>query len=136
GQARGAGRVIAEKMNHEGHEGHEEMRLKKTRSSFPSLFHCVLRVPLLLLVIFANLAQAKEARRSSSYERGVTLFWQGKVEEAILHYRKALQREPKNAALLTDLGLALGKLGQVKEAEARFRQAIEIDARRWYAYGN
>ena len=69
--------MIAEKMNHEGHEGHEEMRLKKTRSSFPSLFHRVLRVALLLLVIFANPAQAKEGT--------IRKKWASSIEHNAIH---------------------------------------------------
>jgi len=88
---------------------------------------------LALAVLFALPAQA---RRSPTYERAVKLFWQGRVEEAAALYQKALERDPVNAALLTDLGLALDRLGRADEAERHFRRAIEKDPLRWLAYAN
>ncbi len=76
------------------------------------------------------------ARRPKAYQRAVELFWQGKVEEAVALYRQQLERTPGDAALLTDLGLALGKLGRTAEAERELRRAIAKEPGRWYAYAN
>lgn len=85
------------------------------------------------LLIFLSLPAAA---RSPQYQRAVRLFWQGRTEESVALYEKALRRDPDNAAILTDLGLALGRLGRANEAEVRFRRAIEREPQRWYAYAN
>jgi Flp pilus assembly protein TadD len=91
---------------------------------------------LALFSLCAIAAPPAQARRSTTYQRAVDLYWSGRVEEAVALYRKALSRAPADAALLTDLGLALGQLGQRKEAEERLRRAIELEPRRFYAYAN
>lgn len=50
--------------------------------------------------------------------------------------RQAHDKDPKNAAIATDLGYTLTHLGVREEAERLFKQAIELDPRRFYAYVN
>jgi len=50
--------------------------------------------------------------------------------------RAALARKPSSAAIATDLGFALGKRGDLREAEAFFRRAMDLEPRRYYAYVN
>lgn len=49
----------------------------------------------------------------------------GDTDEAIDHFRKALEAKPGYVAPLTPLGIALGKKGRVDEAVQCFRKAIE-----------
>ncbi len=51
----------------------------------------------------------------------------GQVDEAIAHYRKALEIKPDYAEAHNNLGLALAGRGQVDEAIAHFRKALEIE---------
>jgi len=84
----------------------------------------------------ARPASAASPGRSPLYSRAVKLFWENRFEESVELYKKALDREPDKAALLTDLGLALARLGRRAEAEVYFRRAIERAPRRWFAYAN
>ena len=61
---------------------------------------------------------------------------QGDAETAVAELRAAFQGKPSNAAIATDLGFALGKLGKTREAEGYLRKAIELDPKRFYAYAN
>lgn len=50
-----------------------------------------------------------------------------RFDEAAEVYEDLLEQEPDNAALLTNLGVALFKTGRKREAIARFRRALAID---------
>ena len=50
----------------------------------------------------------------------------GQVDEAIAHYRKALEIKPDYAEAHNNLGVALAGRGQVDEAIAHYRKALEI----------
>ena len=49
------------------------------------------------------------------------------VDEAIAHYREALEINPDFAASHNNLGILLAGLGQVDEAIPHYRKALEID---------
>jgi tetratricopeptide (TPR) repeat protein len=51
----------------------------------------------------------------------------GQVEEAMTHYRLAIQLDPKDAKAHTNLGLALADKGQVEEAIQHYLKAIALD---------
>jgi tetratricopeptide (TPR) repeat protein len=55
-----------------------------------------------------------------------TLAKQGKLEDAAIYYRASLKERP-SAAVHTDLGVVLRKLGKTEEAETEFRQALAMD---------
>jgi len=55
-----------------------------------------------------------------------TLAKQGKLEDAAFYYQASLKERP-SAAVHTDLGVVLRKLGKTSEAEAEFRQALALD---------
>jgi tetratricopeptide (TPR) repeat protein len=57
---------------------------------------------------------------------GETLLEAGNRKEAIVHYRKALEANPRVPDARVDLGVALDGEGQRKEAIEQFRKAIEI----------
>ena len=57
---------------------------------------------------------------------GSLLYDQGRMEEAMEHYRKAVQTDPNNCEALNNLGIALAAQGQFDEAIKDFRQAIRI----------
>jgi superkiller protein 3 len=58
---------------------------------------------------------------------GVVLHRQGKADEAIACFRKAIALDPKNASAHTNLGIALQQRGKLAEAENAFRRAIVLD---------
>jgi protein O-mannosyl-transferase len=57
---------------------------------------------------------------------GDLLYHQGRVEEAIAHFQKALEIQPKYAQAHHHLGCALLAHGRVDEALAHFRKALEL----------
>ena len=57
---------------------------------------------------------------------GIALAEQGKVEEAIAHYREALGIRPDHAEVHGDWGIALAGQGKVEEAIAHYREALRL----------
>ena len=58
---------------------------------------------------------------------GASLYWSGKVEDAISEYNEALHLDPKNAMAYQLLGIAAGWKGNVQEAQDFFLKANELD---------
>ena len=57
---------------------------------------------------------------------GLFLRNQGRIDEAMEHYRKAIQIKPNYSDALNNLGLALAAKGQFNEAIENLRKAIQI----------
>jgi tetratricopeptide (TPR) repeat protein len=68
--------------------------------------------------------------------RALARIKEGAWEEAAGLLRRARDKDPQSAAITTDLGFALAHLGRRDEAERWYRQAIELDANRFYSYAN
>lgn len=60
------------------------------------------------------------------FERGNELSLNGQFEEAVREYEKALELEPDNVDVLTNLGVALYNLGQLDQAIEQYSTAIEL----------
>ena len=58
----------------------------------------------------------------------------GHAEEAIVDFKRALDREPRSALAYRELGRAYERLNRFPEAEATYRKAIEIRPESWTAY--
>ena len=58
---------------------------------------------------------------------GGTLLEKGQLDEAIAHYREALEIKPNVAQVQSNLGNALVREGQVEEAIVHLQKALEID---------
>ena len=58
-----------------------------------------------------------------------SLFAEGRLDEAVLPYRRYLQMRPNDVGALTRLGMALSSSDQTVEAMALFRRAVEADPR-------
>ncbi len=70
------------------------------------------------------------------YNLGTTLAAGGRIDEAIEHYRKALEIKPGYAEAYVNLGNAMAARGQMDEAIARYRKAAEINPGYAEAYNN
>ncbi len=68
------------------------------------------------------------------YNLGLALRQQGKVEEAIKNFQKAIEINPKYALAYQNLGHALHNQGKVEEAIKNFQKAIEINPEDDWAY--
>ncbi len=62
----------------------------------------------------------------SHNEQGLALAAQGRLDEALAEFQKALQIKPDYAEAYLNLGNALVRRGRVDEAIALFRKALEI----------
>src|SRR5262249_569937 len=67
---------------------------------------------------------------------GAALANQGKREEAIPEYRKAIELDPKYALPHNGLGNALAYRGKLDEAVIEYRRAMPIDPKYANAHGN
>jgi len=71
-------------------------------------------------------------------EYGNQLIRSGKLRDAIIQYRKAVDLAPGMAPAWNNLGVAYMGLGQIGKAESSFRKALKIDdtyALAWYNLG-
>ena len=82
------------------------------------------------------IAAGDRAAARAEHAQGMTRLRAGNLREAADLFGKAAQHDPANAAIATDWGFALGRLGERAQAEAVLRGAIEKDPRRPYAYAN
>lgn len=67
---------------------------------------------------------------------GTELLRLGRVDEAIVHYKKALEIDPNYAAGHNNLGNAFLRLGRLDESLAHLQKALEIDAAYPEAHNN
>ena len=67
---------------------------------------------------------------------GNALSEQGKLDEAIACYRRAIELDPKFALAHNNLGVALQDQGKLDEAIACYRKAIELDPKCAPAHSN
>jgi len=82
---------------------------------------------LLLSLVFGSSARAESQEAQDNYNRGVIYQSQGRFEEAISEYQKAIVLEPKYGWAWSNLGNTWLSLGKVEEAIECFHRAIEID---------
>ncbi len=75
----------------------------------------------------AGSSAADHGAVSEMFAAAVVLHQQGRLNQAVAAYRRALAVAPSVAALHNNLGLALKGLGRLREAVAAFRQAITCD---------
>jgi tetratricopeptide (TPR) repeat protein len=64
----------------------------------------------------------------AQYNLGLALFDKGRVDEAIIHYQKALEISADYAEAHNNLGAALFRKGRVDEAITHYQKALEISA--------
>jgi tetratricopeptide (TPR) repeat protein len=67
---------------------------------------------------------------------GIALFEKGRVDEAISHYREALEIEPNYGKAHYNLGNALLQKGNVAEALVHYQEAVEVDPENAEAHYN
>ena len=67
---------------------------------------------------------------------GLILLERGQVDEAVAHFQKALESQPRFAESHSNLGNALLRKGQLDKAIAHHRQAVELDPKLASAHNN
>jgi len=68
--------------------------------------------------------------------RGVELMKQDESEQAFLHLRKALELQPEDSDLWSNLGSLYSRFGHFYEAEQSYRQALQLKAGNLVAISN
>jgi tetratricopeptide (TPR) repeat protein len=76
-------------------------------------------------VVFNILASVK-AHAVANYLVGNSVLRQGRVDEALEHFQKALALQPKSATFHNDLGSALFRKGNMDKAIIQYQKALEI----------
>jgi predicted O-linked N-acetylglucosamine transferase (SPINDLY family) len=76
------------------------------------------------------------AKLDAHFNLGNTLMGQGRLDEAIAAFRRAIGIKPDHAAAYTTLGIALAGQGKLDEAIAAYRRAIGIKPDLAEAYSN
>src|SRR5947209_14837953 len=74
------------------------------------------------------------AATSGPWAEAQRLLKKDRPQQAVVLLQAARAKEPRNAAIATDLGTTLLRLGRRDEAEAAFRSAIALEPRRDAAY--
>jgi tetratricopeptide (TPR) repeat protein len=80
---------------------------------------------LLTFSVVFNLLASFQLQADSDLSFGYALLQEGKVDEAILQYRKVLEARPDYAKARNNLGSALAMKGDLDGAAAQYRQALE-----------
>ena len=75
---------------------------------------------------FARRLEIKPDFAEAHYNLGLALVACGRLDEAIVHFRKALEIKPDYAEAHNNLGSILAERGQFNEAFAHYQKALEI----------
>ena len=94
-----------------------------------------LLVLLLFLPGWGN-AQNKAEEAIASNSRGIELLKEGKTNEAITEFQKAVQLDPNYVPARQNLGHAYDRQGRSEEAMAQYRKAAELDPKSSVVYNN
>lgn len=60
-------------------------------------------------------------------QKGAYAQARGQAEQALLHYRKAVEWDPRSAPIRHDLAIVLSSLGQAREAVAQLETAVRLE---------
>jgi tetratricopeptide (TPR) repeat protein len=99
------------------------------------------RMPILMaiLVVLLGTAEVQAARSEEAIKRnnfGADLLKQGKLDEAVLEFRRAIEIDPTYAAAHLNLGYAYERGGRLDEAIGAYRKAIQLEPGALFAHNN
>jgi len=78
------------------------------------------------ITLFRHTINATENNSTAHNSLGVALDAQGKTEDAIYHYKKALEIKPSYSKAYYNLGNALSEQGRISDAIVSYTKALEI----------
>ena len=85
---------------------------------------------------FCASASAADVKPSNWVDRGVALVMEGKYDEAIKAFDKAIEQNPKDAVAYNNRGAAYGQIGNYKQQIEDSNKAIELNPGDAVAYNN
>ena len=88
------------------------------------------------LSIWEDTVAKAPANERAHNNLGTALTDRGRFEEAIVHYRKALEIKPDHAQTLNNFGLAIAHFGRLDEAAAQYRKALKVEPEYVQAFNN
>src|SRR5437867_2779655 len=92
-----------------------------------------MRAPLVALVLctlLIGVARGQEGPSDEAVEqnnRGAALLQQGKLEQAVAEFQRAVEMAPASAVVHANLGYAYDRQGRTDEAIAAYRKVLELD---------
>jgi superkiller protein 3 len=89
--------------------------------------------------ILVPVAAELEAASDEAVQRnnlGASLLQQGKVDEAVAEFQKAVALDPKYVAAQLNLGYAYDRKGQIEEAMAQYQKVIALEPGNLFAHNN
>lgn len=86
--------------------------------------------------LFTHAIEVTSGNYLAESKLGVALATQGKTEEAITHYRKAIAILPTFVDAHYNLAVDLARLGRTDEAIASYRKTLEYNPRHAFAHNN
>ncbi|MBF0384920.1 MAG: tetratricopeptide repeat protein [Candidatus Omnitrophica bacterium] len=81
-------------------------------------------------------AEVVEPRADQFRAKGYEEYKQGNLEDALYYYNKAIEKGYNKAVILNDLGVLFEESGKLKEAEASYLKALELDPKYLAVYSN
>jgi tetratricopeptide (TPR) repeat protein len=91
---------------------------------------------LLGLLLDAGEVQARPEEAIKRNNFGAELLKQGRLDEAIVEFRRAVEMDPSYVAALLNLGYAYERGGRIDEALGAYRKAIELEPGALFAHNN
>ena len=64
----------------------------------------------------------------NAYEEGMEAFLDGRIDDAIGHWSRAVERDPENREALEVLAVALARQGRLEEAVSSSERLVELDS--------
>lgn len=98
---------------------HHHRKVKTTQTTISLFF-----VSLLIMLSVSMCGQGEPTE--DHFKRGNELSLSGEFEQAVAEYEQALEIEPENVDMLSNLGVAYYNLGQLDKAIDQYSKAIEI----------
>jgi tetratricopeptide (TPR) repeat protein len=97
------------------------------RQRIMSLRTLILGIGCGLLVLFVVWASWSNPDAETHTIRGASAFYQHRWNDALFHFKRAVEVDPNSADAYDNLGVVYARLGQWPNAIAAYRKAIEID---------
>lgn len=88
------------------------------------------------ICIFNNSSSLADVTASGWIEKGVALVVEGKYNEAIEVFNKAIQLNPNDAVAYNNRGAAYGQIGNYKQQIEDCNKALQLDPKDAVAYNN
>jgi Flp pilus assembly protein TadD len=86
--------------------------------------------------MWGNVVKQRPANPRAHFNLANALLAQGRVEEAIPHYREAIRLKDNNVEAHNNLGAALAQKGRLEEAISHYREALRLDDKNIRSHNN